>query len=113
MSTSSTTQEELDNKKRKVAIDTNSTKTTIISHFNIEPKTLQSPPILKKSIYIRNTKPGETVDLQDPVCFGLSVTYLYLIVDIPPDRDYIERYRIVLTRLFSSIRLADPNATII
>ena len=91
MSTLSTTQEELDNKKRKVVIDTNSTKTTITSQFNVELKTPQSLPILKKSTYTRNTKPGEIVDLQDPLCFGSSVTYLYLMVNIPPDRDYIER----------------------
>ena len=53
------------------------------------------------------------MDLQDPVCFELLVTYLYLMVNVPLDRDHIERYRIVLNRLFSSIRLANPNATII
>ena len=49
-----------------------------------------------------------TVDLIDLVCIGSVMTYLYLIVDIMIDRDYIERYWVVLSRLFSSTKAADP-----
>lgn len=31
-------------------------------------------------------------------------------VDVPPDKDYAGRYRLVLTKLFTSMRNADPNA---
>ena len=30
------------------------------------------------------------------VCSGITVTYLYLIVDVPSDKNYIGRYRIIL-----------------
>ena len=49
----------------------------------------------------------------DSVCIGSKITYLYLIIDIPPDKDYIERDRVVLSRLFSSIKATDPQVVIL
>ena len=77
------------------------------------PKTPKSPSALKKSTYTMNTTQEELEDNNDPVCTGTMTTYLYLIVDVPPDRDYIGRYRTVLSKLFSSMKSADPNAVII
>ena len=33
--------------------------------------------------------------------------------DVLPDRDYIGRYRVVLSRLFSAMKSTDPNVVII
>ena len=77
------------------------------------PKIPKSPSALKKSTYTTNAAQEELEDHIDLVCTGNIITYLYLMVDIPPDRDYIGRYRIVLNRLFSSMKSADPNAAII
>jgi len=68
---------------------------------------------LKKSIYTTNAASDELEDYNDLVCIGTLITYLYLMVDVPLYRDYIERYRIVLSRLFSSMKSADPNVVII
>ena len=69
--------------------------------------------MLKDGRYTKSTKPREKdADLMDEVCTGSSESYLHLMVDISPDRDHAERYRIVLTRLLSAIKLADPNAVI-
>ena len=60
-----------------------------------------------------NLPQEELEENNNPVCTGTMITYLYLMVDVPPDRDYIGRYRTVLSKLFSSMKSADPNAVII
>ena len=52
-------------------------------------------------------------DSTDPVSLTNSMTYLYLVLNISPNKDYIVRYRIVLSRLFSVMKLADPDSVII
>ena len=106
-------QEEIDSKKRKMLDKTGKPTAQITSHFKMIPKMPKSPSALKKSIYTTNAAQEELEDHNDPVYTGTMITYLYLMVDVPPDRDYIGRYRIVLSRLFSSIKSADPNAVII
>ena len=34
-------------------------------------------------------------------------------VDVPPDKDYIGRYRLVLSRFFTSIKTANPDAVML
>ena len=69
--------------------------------------------MLKDGRYTKCAKPkGKDADLTNKVCTGSSASYLCLVIDIPPDRDHAERYRIVLTRLLSAIKLTDPNAVI-
>ena len=46
------------------------------------PKSLSA---LKKSTYTTNEAQEELEDHNDPVCTGTMITYLYLIVDVPPD----------------------------
>ena len=53
------------------------------------------------------------VDFEDPVITTKSKTFLYLVVDIPPDKNYIARYRRVLIRLLSVIKSADPDVVMI
>ena len=60
-----------------------------------------------------NATQEELEDNNDPVCTETMTTYLYLMVDVPLDRDYIGRYRTVLSRLFSSMKSTDPNIVII
>ena len=79
----------------------------------MKPREPKSTPALKRSAHEKNTIPDAVVDFVDPVCAGLSVTYLYLIVDILLDRDCMQRCRITLSRLFSSIKSANPQAIII
>ena len=106
-------QEEIDSKKRKMLDATGKYTAQITSHFKTIPKTPKSPSALKKSTYTMDATQEELEDNNNPVCTGTMITYLYLMVDIPPDKDYIGRYRIVLSRLFSSMKSADPNAVII
>ena len=106
-------QEEIDSKKRKKLDATDKHKSQITSHFQTVPKTSKSPSALKKSTYTMDATQEELEENNDPVCTGTMATYLYLMVDVPPDRDYIGRYRTVLSKLFSSMKSADPNAVII
>ena len=107
------TQEEIDSKRRKMSGEAVRPIAQITNHFTPKPKTSKSPSALKKSTYINSISQEVTEDSNNLVCIGSLMTYLYLIVDMPPDRDYIGRYRIVLGRLFSSIKSADPDAVII
>ena len=106
-------QEEIDSKKRKILDITGKPKAQITSHFKTIPKTPKSPSVLKKSTYTTNAAQEELEDHNDPVCTGTMIIYLYLMVDVPLDRDYIGRYRIVLSRLFSSMKSANLNAATI
>lgn len=113
MSAADTTQEELESKKRKAAAVCNGTNSTITSHFSVEPKKPRSPPKLKDSKHAKGAHSNDsTVNLTDKVCTGLSASYLFLMVDVLPDRNHVARCRIILTRLLSAIKLADPKATI-
>ena len=107
------TQEEIDSKKRKMLDANDKRKSQITSHFQMVPKTPKSLSALKKSIYTMDATQEELEENYDPVCTGTMITYLYLMVYVPPDRDYIGRYRTVLSKLFSSMKSADPNAVII
>ena len=44
---------------------------------------------------------------------GSTLTFLYLMIDIPIDRNHVERHRIIVTKLLSEIRLADPTAVLV
>ena len=106
-------QKEIDSKKRKMLNETGKPNAQITSHFKTIPKIPKSPSALKKSTYTTNAAQEDLEDHNNPVCIGTMITYLYLMVNVPPDRDYIGRYRIVLSRLFSSMKSADLNAVII
>ena len=88
-------------------------KTQITSHFKPQLKIAKSLPALRKSIYTSSTGTEVIEDSNDLVCAGSSITYLYLMVDVSLNRDYIGRYRVVLSRLFSAMKSADLNAVII
>ena len=88
-------------------------KAQITSHFKMIPKMPKSPSALKKSTYTLNPPQEELEENNNLVCTGTMITYLYLMVDVPPDRDYIGRYRTVLSKLFSSMKSTNPNAVII
>jgi hypothetical protein len=107
------TQDKIDRKKRKMLDETGKPKAQITSHFKMIPKMSKSPSTLKKSTYTTNTAQEELEDHNNLVYTGTMITCLYLMVDVPPDRDYIGRYRIVLSRLFSSMKSTNPNVVII
>ena len=107
------TQEEIERKKRKMLDATGKPKAQITSHFKMIPKIPKSLSALKKSTYTMDATQEELEDNNDPVFIGITITYLYLMVDVPLDKDYIGRYRIVLSRLFSSMKSANPNVVII
>ena len=86
-------------------IVSNGAKNDIIKHFKVQLKVLKSPSALRISTYTNTTNSGVTVDLIDLVCIGSAVTYLYLMVDVPLDKYYIERYRVVLSRHFLLLKL--------
>ena len=107
------TQEEIDSKKRKMSDEAKRLKTQITSYFKLQPKMAKSPPALRKSTYTSSTSIEVTEDSNDLVYIGSSITYLYLMVDVSPDRDYIGRYRVVLSRLFSAMKSTNLNVVII
>ena len=92
---------------------TSKPKAQITSHFKTIPKIPKSLSTLKKIIYTTNAAQEELEDHNDLVCIGTMITYLYLMIDVPLDKDYIGRYRIVLSRSFSSMKSTNPNAVII
>ena len=107
---------ELENKKRKVRVISNGLKADIMNHFKAwpkVPKASKSLLALKKSTYTSTIDSEGIVDLMDLVYTGLAITYLYLIVDILLDRDYMKRYRVVLSRLFSSIKATNLQVIIL
>ena len=85
-------QEEIDSKKRKISDKAERLKTQITSHFKLQLKMAKSPLALRKSTYTSSISTEVIEDSNDPVCTESSITYLYLMIDMPLDRDYIERY---------------------
>ena len=104
-------EEDPENKKRKTADE--GARSTITNHFPVMSKTPTSPPILKEGRYSNPTHNLTKDSSKDKVFVGSTLTFLYLMVDIPSDKDHVERYRIVLTRLLSAIRQADPTAVLV
>ena len=102
--------EDSDNKKRKLAME--GARSTITNHFPVTPKTPTSPPILKEGKYSNLREEQKEDDTKDKVFIGSALSYLYVMIDIPSDRDHVEKYRIVLTKLLTTIRQADPTAVI-
>ena len=96
-------EEDPENKKRK-AITNKVTKATIAGHFSMKPKSPPSPPILKEDRYSNLNQEEKDNNTKDKVCMGLVLSFLRLMIDIPPDRDYVEQCRLVLTRLLVAIQ---------
>jgi len=100
---------DIENKKRKNA--PTGVSSTITNHFPVAPKPPPSSPILKEGKY---SSTGDNVPVSENKVFrGGELSYLYLMLDIPSDRDCVEKYRMTLTRLLSAIRQADPKAVIV
>ena len=112
-SNNDTIEGELESKRERAWEEFDSSKVQITNHFKVVPKISRSLSALKKSTYSSSIGTLMKVDLEDPVATTKSKTYIYLVVDIPPDRDYIVRYRMVLSRLFSVMRSANLDAVII
>ena len=115
MSTSNidTIEGEVESKRKRTEEGINSSKVQITNHFKAAPKMSKSLSALKKSTYSSSTGTPMKVDLEDLVITTTLKIYLYLVVDVPPNKDYIVRHRMVLGRLVSAIRSADPDAIII
>ena len=96
-------EEDLKAKKRKLA-PSEAAKATITGHFPIKPKSPPSPPILKEDRYSNLNQEEKDNNTKDKVCMGLVLSFLRLMIDIPPDRDYVEQCRLVLTRLLVAIQ---------
>ena len=104
-------QEELDSKKRKVRISTNN-RIKDSAGFQKDPGKGLKLLILKRSTCSNKDIPVEVVDLIDPMYSGKFLRHLHLIIDVPQGRDHVERHRLILGRLFSSIKSADPQVAI-
>ena len=87
--------EDPENKKRKAAPA--GARSTITNHFPVATKPPPSPPILKEGKY--SSKENKGVCTENKVFLGAALSYLYLMIDIPSDKDYVEKYRTTLTRL--------------
>ena len=109
MSSPTAIDEDPENKKRKAAPE--GARSTITNHFPVATKPPPSPPILKEGKY--SSKENKVVDTENKVFLGVALSYLYLMIDIPSDKDHAEKYRITLTRLLSAIRQADPKSVIV
>ena len=64
-----------------------------------------------KSI-LKSSKTKE-VELIKVVLSNNKKTYLYLVLELPPKRLYIEGYRIVLKKFVKAVRFTDPIAVIV
>ena len=101
--------EDTENKKRKAAPA--GASSTITNHFPVAPKPPPSSPILKEGKY--SSQENKVLNTENKVFRGGALSYLYLMIDIPSDKDYVEKYRITLTRLLSAIKQADPKSVIV
>ena len=104
---------ELESKRKRTEEGIDSSKVQITNYFKVALKMSKFLSALKKSTYFSFTGIPMEVDLDDLIITTILKTYLYLVVDVPPDKDFIVRYRIVLGRLVSAMRSADPDAVII
>ena len=95
-------EDDQDNKKRKTTRA--GAKATITKHFPVVAKTPTSPPILKEGKYSNSDKDSTKNNTSNTVFINSKLTYLYLMIDIPMDRNHVERYRIIVTKLLSEIR---------
>ena len=84
-------------------IGSNGLKSNIINHFKAQPKVPKFLYALRRSIYISIKIPKGIVDNNLPISNGRCF----------PDRDYIERYRVVLSRLFLSMKATNLQAVIL
>ena len=100
------TQEELNSKKKNVRISIDNVKKDLWGFLKVKGKELKSLLILKK-ITCSSNGFLEVVDLMDLMCSGKSLMCLCLMMDIPQERDYTERCRLILGTLFSSIKSAN------
>ena len=103
--------EDSENKKRKS--DTKGARSTITNNFPVTPKTPTSPSILKEGKYSKPNEEQKEDDTKDAVFIGPALSYLCTMIDIPSDRDHVERHRLVLTKLLTMIRQADPTAVVV
>ena len=110
MSDQTDMQVEGENKKRKER--EGGAKGHITEHFQRSPKS-KPPSALKTSTRIVTPSKTELEEPQDPECEGRAVTYLYVMIDVPPDKDSTGRYRSVLAKLFTTLKTADPDAVIL
>ena len=108
-----TTEGEFESKRKKVEEGIDSSKVQITDYFKVVPKISRFLLALKKSIYSSSAGTLIEVDLKDLVTTTKSKTYLYLVVNVPPDKDYKVRHRMVLSRLFLAMKSADLDAVII
>ena len=90
-----------------------SSKTHITNHFKIETKIARLPSILRRIMYVTYSIPDVEMNMTGSICTASSIIYLYLVLDIPLDRDYIGRYKLILGKLFAAIRITNPIAVII
>lgn len=103
---------ELETKKRKDTEKVEGSQSQISGYFLPTPK-VASSSALKKGKYGKTLTEEAPEDSGDLTCAGLTATYLCLALDVPPDRDHTGRYRLVLSRLFTSMKNADPEAVTI
>ena len=112
MNQSTNTREDLENKKRKALEKSESLKSQIFVYFPPKQK-IKSPSALKKSMCTSTQTLEKPTDSDNPVCSGVTVTYPYLMVDVPRDKDCTERHRMILGKLLASMLTAHPNVVII
>ena len=111
MSEQTEMQTELENKKRKAEKDASS-RGQINEYFQRSPKTIP-PSALRTSTQVVTPKEKELEEPKESKCKGRAVTCLCIFIDVPPDKDYAGRCRSVLTKLFTSMKLADPAAVML
>jgi len=111
MSEQTEMQTELENKKRKAEKDASS-RGQINEYFQRSPKTT-TPSALRTSTQVVAPKEKELEEPKESKCKGRAVTCLHIFIDVPPDKDCTGRHRSVLTKLFTSMKLADPAAVML
>ena len=106
------TEEKNDIKKQKVE-EEKASKEQITTYYQLVEKSRKSKPEQKRKSMLKNTSRVEKeVDLIKTVVISAKKTYLYLVVDTLPERDYITGYRKVLGKFITTVKNIDLDAIV-
>ena len=93
-------QKDIDSKRRKVDNGPESSKFQITHQSTQDLKISRFILASRNNSYFSIRSLNAVADLTNLACTASSKTHLYLVVDVLPNRDYIVRCRIALSRLF-------------
>ena len=103
---------ELNSKKRKAEDKVANSKNQINQYFPQSQK-VKSLPASKKSTHASTLRQEETEEQSSQDCERTRITHLHLMFYVPPDKDYVGRHRLAISRFFQLMKSTDLEAVII